>query len=328
MEPNLLWGRSTVWLVPEGGLLSDGQGRSTGTTSYSDTFTWVRGAHTWKFGGEFRDVHEVGDSNFGQRRQVASNVGTAFGGFDLINALATVTPDNPGATLDPSTVDVTSLSDAAGAWFGIAIGDSQSQFFNKDGSRRANDSKSYIQHEYSFYGQDSWKLRPNFTLNLGVRYQFNGVPYEKNGNLSNLYTDPRSFPVVFQFAGPGSGRLLYDNDPTNIEPRVGFSWDPWSNGKTSVRASFGIFHDRVFGNLFGNSRGNPPLQATYSAQPFETINNALFDSGFFPLQPPNQPLTPAFPMVPCRPRKSSRTTSATQCLTVGSSVSSASCPCR
>ena len=278
-----------------GGLLSDGQGRSTGTTSYSDTFTWVKGAHTWKFGGEFRNVHETGDSNFGQRRQVASNVGTAFGGFDLINALATVTPDNPGATLDPNTVDVTSLSDAAGAWFGIAIGDSQSQFFNKDGSRRANDSKSYIQHEYSFYGQDSWKLRPNFTLNLGVRYQFNGVPYEKNGNLSNLYTDPRSFPVVFQFAGPGSGRLLYDNDPTNIEPRVGFSWDPWNNGKTSVRASFGIFHDRVFGNLFGNSRGNPPLQATYSAQPFETINNALFDSGFFPLQPPDQPFTASIP---------------------------------
>jgi len=195
-------------------------------------------------------------------------VGTAFGGFDLINALATVTPDNPGATLDPSTVDVTSLSDAAGAWFGIAIGDSQSQFFNKDGSRRPDDGKTYIQHEYGFYGQDSWKLRRNFTLNLGVRYQFNGVPYEKNGNLSNLYTDPRTFPVVFQFAGPGTGRLLYNNDTTNIEPRIGFSWDPWNNGKTAVRASFGIFHDRVFGNLFGNSRGNPPLQATYAAQPF------------------------------------------------------------
>jgi hypothetical protein len=275
-------------------LLANGQGRTTGTTSYADALSWVKGSHTWKFGGEFRDVHEQGNSNFLQRRQISSTVGTTFGA-DVINALATVTPDNPGATLDPTTVDVTSLSDAVGAWFGIAIADNQSQFFNKDGSRRPNDEKFFIQHEYGFYGQDSWKLRPYFTLNLGVRYQFNGVPYEKNGNLSNLYTDPKSFPVVFQLAGPGSGRLLYDNDPTNIEPRVGFSWDPWSNGKTAVRASFGIFHDRNFGNLFGNSRGNPPFQASYSAQPFETVNNALFGTGLFPLQPPNQSFTASIP---------------------------------
>jgi hypothetical protein len=121
------------------------------------------------------------------------------------------------------------------------------------------------------------------------------VPYEKNGNQSNLFTDPKSFPVVFQLTGPGTGRLLYNNDFSNIEPRVGFSWDPWSDGKTAVRASFGIFHDRIFGNLFGNARGNPPLQATYTATPFETVNNALFDSDFFPLQPPDQPFTASIP---------------------------------
>ncbi len=278
-----------------GFLLANNQGRTTGTTSYGDVFSWVKGAHTWKFGGDFRNIHERGASNFDQRRQISTNIGTSFPGFDAINALATVTPDDPSATLDPSTVDVTSLSDAAGAWFGIVIGDTQSQFFNKDQTHRSNDEKTYIQHEYGFYGQDSWKVRPNFTLNLGVRYQFNGVPYEKNGNLSNLYTDPTSFPVVFQLAGPGSGRLLYDNDSTNIEPRVGFSWDPWSNGKTAVRSAFGIFHDRVFGNLFGNNRGDPPFQATYAQQPFDTVNNALFDSGFFPLQPPTLPFDPSIP---------------------------------
>jgi len=276
-------------------LLSDGQGRTTGTVSFDDNLSWVKGAHTWKFGAEFRDIHEQGDSNFFQRRQIATNVGTQFGGFDVIGAANTVTPDNPSATLDPSTVNFTSLSDAAGAWFGAVIGDNESQFFNKDGSRRTNDNKFFIQHEYGFYGQDSWKIRTNLTLNLGLRYQFNGVPYEKNGNLSNLYTDPTSFPVVFQLAGPGTGRLLFNNDFSQFEPRVGFSWDPWRDGKTAVRGSFGIFHDRVFGNLFGNSRGNPPFQASYAAQPFETINNALFGAGFFPVQPPNQPFDPSIP---------------------------------
>ncbi len=274
-------------------LLSDGQGRTTGTTSFTDNLTWVKGAHTWKFGAEFRFIHERGASNFGQRRQVSSTTGTTFGGFDVLNAGATVTPDNPADELD--SVDFTTLSDAASAWYGLAIGDNKSEFFNKDGSSRGDDDKRYIQHEYGFYGQDSWKLRRNFTLNLGLRYQFNSVPYEKNGNMSNLYTDPRSFPVVFQLAGPGSGRLLYNNDFSNIEPRVGFSWDPWNDGKTAVRASFGIFHDRNFGNLFGNARGNPPFQATYNAQPFETVNNALFDSGFFPLQAPQLPFDANIP---------------------------------
>ena len=276
-------------------LLADGQGRTTSTASYSDVFTWVKGAHTWKFGAEFRNVHELGNSNFLQRRQVNTTIGTSFGGFDTLNAIATVTPDNPGDALAKSTVDFTSLSDAAGAWFGLAVADNQSQFFNRDGSGRPDDSKFYIQHEYGFYGQDSWKVRHNLTLNLGLRYQFNGVPYEKNGNLSNLYTDPTSFPVVFQLAGPGTGRLLYNNDFSNLEPRIGLSWDPWSDGKTAIRASFGIFHDRIFGNLFGNTRGNPPLQASYANQPFETINNALFDSGFFPVQPPDLPFDASIP---------------------------------
>ncbi len=53
-------------------LLADGQSRRTSTTSYGDNLTWVRGNHTWKFGGEFRDIHESGNSNFTQRRQIST----------------------------------------------------------------------------------------------------------------------------------------------------------------------------------------------------------------------------------------------------------------
>ena len=96
-------------------------------------------------------------------------------------------------------------------------------------------------------------MRRNLTLTLGLRYQFNGVPYEENGNLSNLLSDPATtFPVTLSSLdrGPDTSfmrRLL------NIEPRVGFSWDPWDDGRTAIRGGYGIFHDRNFGNLFGNA---------------------------------------------------------------------------
>ena len=271
--------------------LADSQGRTTSTTSFADTLTWIKGAHNWKFGAEFRNVHEAGNSNFGQRRQVAVNAGTAFQGFDLINVTSSF-PSN----VDPNTVaGLIPLMDAVSTWYGLSIGDNQSQFFNKDGTRRGDDNKFYVQREYGFYAQDSWKLRRNFTLNLGLRYQFNGVPYEKNGDQSNLFTDPKSLPAVFERTGPGTGRLFFNNDFSNIEPRIGFSWDPRGDGKTAIRASFGIFHDRTFGNLFGNARGNPPFQGTYNVQPFDTIGNALFDSGFFPAQPPSLPFTANIP---------------------------------
>jgi hypothetical protein len=262
-------------------LVSDGQFRKTGTTSYTDNLSWVHGAHTFKVGGDFRNIGESGPNGFFSRRQVSLDTFRLFGdpvdiGFNLINVPGVT--DVPGAGI--------ALSDAASALYGFVAEDFNAEFFNKRATRLGTDDKRFRQHEYDWFGQDTWKVRPNFTLTLGLRYQLDGVPYEENANFSNLLTNPASFPVVMSIVGPGTGKQIYDSDYSNIEPRVGFSWDPWSNGKTAIRAGFGIFHDRVFGNLFGNARGNPPFEQDYLNFPFETINDAT-GSGQFPVQVPN-----------------------------------------
>jgi hypothetical protein len=87
---------------------------------------------------------------------------------------------------------------------------------------------------FGLYVQDDWRLRPNLTLNLGMRYEMATVPTEVQGKLSNLYniTD----------ATPHLGDPFFSN-PTlrNFEPKVGFAWDPLRSGKTAVRGGFGVF---------------------------------------------------------------------------------------
>jgi hypothetical protein len=84
------------------------------------------------------------------------------------------------------------------------------------------------------YVQDDWRLRPNFSLSLGLRYEMATVPTEAQNQLTAVrqLTDPE----------PHLGSPLFAN-PTlrNFEPRVGFAWDPFSNGKTVVSAGFGVF---------------------------------------------------------------------------------------
>jgi hypothetical protein len=260
-------------------LAADGQFRKTGTVSYSEALSWVHGSNTFKFGFDFRDIGESGADNFDTRRQVTTDAVFLFG-----TDLGLTNFSGPPGTLEP-------IQDAALALWGFSVADHAAEFFNKSGTRLATNNKLFRQHEFDWFGQDTWKVRRNLTLTLGLRYQLNGVPYEENGNFSNLLQDPGSFahgqPVVFTVVGPGTGKQMFKNDYSDIEPRVGFSWDPWSDGKTSIRGAFGIFHDRIFGNWFGNARGLPPFEQDYSSNPLDTINNAF--SG---------PANPAFPAVP------------------------------
>ena len=94
--------------------------------------------------------------------------------------------------------------------------------------------RGFRQNVFGGYFQDDIKLREYLTVNVGLRYEMSTVPVEEHGRVSNLrdITSTNLYP----------GQPLFQN-PThlNFEPRVGVAWDPFKNGKTAVRAGFGMF---------------------------------------------------------------------------------------
>lgn len=230
--------------------------RFSGTYTVGDDVTWVKGRHTFKTGIEFRSVYSNSTNNFLSRPTVDF---TNFSNFGL----PSFQTGNPALDFNPT------LQNLVWSLFGAVGSETQAQFFGKSGERTANDLRGFRQREFDAFAQDVFKVLPNLTLNYGLRYQFNGVPYEVNNLLSTLFTDP-SGPAPFSFAIAGKGHglpKLYSNDLHDFEPRVGIAWDPYRDGKTSIRAGYGIFHDRLFGQLLGLTRSNPPFQQIFF-QPF------------------------------------------------------------
>ena len=99
------------------------------------------------------------------------------------------------------------------------------------------------------YLQDDWRFRPSLMLNLGLRYEMSTVPFDTQGQTTNLYNLTDSGPHCGKIVtGPTPadscsliGPYFYNPTLRNFSPRVGFSWDPFHNGKTAVRGGFGIF---------------------------------------------------------------------------------------
>src|SRR5437588_11154742 len=98
--------------------------------------------------------------------------------------------------------------------------------------------------EYDFYGQDSWKIRPNLTLNAGLRWEIKLSP--RVG--SNFQLHPNQ---PFNADAPPTDTLawvpgkLYKDAWKNIAPTVGVAWDPRGDGKTSIRADYRLAYDRM-----------------------------------------------------------------------------------
>jgi hypothetical protein len=141
-----------------------------------------------------------------------------------------------GVAFERMLLQATALTDANGIWnfknLSAFLTNSPSKFAG--GIASSLTPRDFRQNLFGAYVQDDWRWRPNLTVNLGLRYEMATVPTEIHGKLVNLrnLTD----------AAPHLGDPLFNN-PTlrNFEPRIGFAWDPFRNGKMAVRGGAGLF---------------------------------------------------------------------------------------
>jgi Carboxypeptidase regulatory-like domain/TonB dependent receptor len=203
------------------------------TYQYQDHVTIPHGRHEWKFGGDIRRVQN--NFNFDFFTNGSFTFGNAGGG-----------PINGTFTGDGA-------ADFVGGFPGNFF-----QFSNAVYNIRTTSQYYYV--------QDTVKLLPRLTVNLGVRYEYNSPQYDVHNEIIGFFPGKQS--TVFPDAPPG---VLYPGDPgtpnralvypdrNNFAPRVGFAWDIFGNGKLVMRGGGGIFYDIEDGGLNLQFGGQAPF---------------------------------------------------------------------
>jgi hypothetical protein len=206
--------------------------------------TYTVGDHSVRFGGSFiriMDNHSFGAFEYAIEELAANE----FGGLDA-------------------------LLDGTLARYRVAI-DPQGHFPLEQVNLPATPpifERNNRYNEGALYVNDSWKIHPRLTLNLGLRWEYFGVQHNKDPKLdSNFYLGPgadiqeqiHNGTVQIGEDSPVGG--LWAKDLNNFGPRVGIAWDVFGDGKTSLRGGYGISYERNFGNVTFNVIQNPPNYA-------------------------------------------------------------------
>jgi hypothetical protein len=155
----------------------------------------------------------------------------------------------------------------------------------------------YGRNKYAgIYGQDSWRVTKNLTLNYGLRWDRIEPWYEKYNQIATF--EPGRQSVVFPGApagilfptDPGAPRTLAPAGNLDFAPRIGLAYSP-DSGKTSIRASYGMFYTAIEALTIGISSANAPYGTTYTspapplfATPFVTAANGQNLGQYFPVQ--------------------------------------------
>lgn len=219
-----------------------------------DNVTYLSGSHTIKFGGEYSDIYA--DQKFGFNQNGVFTFSGLTSTTGILDAISTVrTPTFRGRF------------DTTSARYNLQIG---------------NLAAGYGVKELSFFGQDAWRVRPNFTINFGLRYekQFNPDAEANNSTVINLVRST-NFPILGKQIDP----TVIPDSQDQWGPRLGFAWDPKGDGKTVIRAFSGLYYARtpllVLAGPFNNWR-NPAgdLSVTLGSPAFSAtgFNQATFDA--------------------------------------------------
>jgi hypothetical protein len=270
------------------------------TFQLENDLTWIKGKHNMRFGGQFtylqlnvaygayaQAVEELGATLSDGMANLVNSAGNP-GGSPLVDFEARV---NPGVL--PCHKDI----------FGNLIQTPACAVTPPLTS--ANYARSYRYKDWALYAQDSFRATPRLTLNYGLRYEHYGVQHNNHQNLdSNFYFGAGSSfeqrvrnGQVLNTVNSPVGQFWTPNWGT-VGPRVGFAYDIFGNGKTSLRGGFGISYERNFGNVTYNASFNPPasavLQDTCPASS-ATCTAVVTNSDLGPLGLPGPPsfLTPS-----------------------------------
>lgn len=279
------------------------------TNSFWDDLNWTHGKHAWQFGFQASLI----------RNPTTSTTSSFSSGYTNAQWLDTSglagrqsSPLNPANNGYPA-VDFggfgTNYDNAVTALFGMDVEVNAQYNYQRNGDPLAQGApvtRHYAENGYEMYAQDTWKIKPNVTLTLGLRYSLFSPPWETKGlqvtpteslntwfnnrgmGMNNGVSSIDAPLVAFNWAGPANGGTpgYYGWDYKNFGPRVAFAWSPGYDsgllqsifggaGRSSVRAGFGIVYDRIGEGLldtfdqngaFGLSTSIPNAAASESVQ--------------------------------------------------------------
>lgn len=250
---------------------------------FSDTLTWTRGSHNISFGGQFTQLNLTLHSRPGLAPNIGFGVNANDPAAPLFNA-ANANVNFPGS----SDADRTRAANIYAVLTGRVTSIAASAVLNDETGKYEYLGESINrgrQREYSIFGQDAWRARPNLTLNFGLRWVVQGPYVALNDGYTtvsvddlfgvsgpgNLFKPGTLTGRVTQFIPFGKGAQSYSTDYTNFAPNFGFAWTPnvsngWlkrlvgDGGQTVVRGGFSIAYNRNgladFTGVFGANPGS------------------------------------------------------------------------